>query len=53
MTKLESIPENLRVAGLRFPDEEDKTLFIPDRNMVALEKLYLSKWEREAKLESA
>ena len=41
MTKLESIPENLRVAGLRFPEDEDKTIFITEPNMCALEKMLL------------
>lgn len=47
MTKLESIPENLRVPGLRFPEDEDKTIFIPDKNVAVLEKICLAMLERK------
>jgi hypothetical protein len=47
MTKLDSIPENLRVPGLRFPDEENKTIVIPEKNMVSIENMYLAKWDKQ------
>lgn len=52
MSKLDTIPKNLRVPGLRFPDDEDKTLFIPDRKIEAIEKRYITRMELEAQKKS-